>query len=141
MSEESDETINTLLEDAVRFHGHLGPFLILGLKAGLLANKVLGKDYFKTKVTIETRLKPPYSCFIDGIQVATGCTMGKMNIEVRDGDPISVKFTKDNKTLEVKVKREVLKNLEDMRTEEDAKRKAIEVMRKSSNELFEIVDL
>lgn len=49
---QSDE-IAVFLNKAVSFHGHLGPFLLLGLKAGLFANEVLGKDYFKTEAIIE----------------------------------------------------------------------------------------
>ncbi|MBS7606247.1 formylmethanofuran dehydrogenase [Candidatus Bathyarchaeota archaeon] len=140
MGEESDDITSILLEDAVKFHGHLGPFLILGLKAGLLSNKVLGKDYFKTRVIVETRLKPPYSCFIDGIQVATGCTMGKGNIEIRDGNPIYVRFVKNGRVLEMRLKKEVLEDLKGMRTEEDSRRKALEIICKPTNELFDIME-
>ena len=35
------------LNEAIKFHGHLGPYLVLGLKAGELALKKLGcKKYF-----------------------------------------------------------------------------------------------
>lgn len=137
MSEEKHEITSELLNEAIKFHGHLGPFLVLGLKAGLYANGVLGKDCFRTRVFVETKLSPPYSCLIDGIQVATGCTMGKRNIEVRDGNLISIKFTRDNRVLEMRLKEEVLEYLKDMRTEEDARRKALEIMRKPVNELFD----
>ncbi|MEM2341783.1 MAG: formylmethanofuran dehydrogenase subunit E family protein [Candidatus Bathyarchaeia archaeon] len=140
MSEGSDEVTGVLLNEAIKFHGHLGPFLILGLKAGLFANKVLGKDYFRTRAVVETKLKPPYSCFIDGVQVATGCTMGKGNIEIRDGNPIYVRFVKNDRVLEMRLKKEVLESLEDMRTEEDSRRKALEIVCRSTNELFDIVE-
>jgi len=32
-----------LLEKVVKIHGHLGPFLVLGLKMSLLARKLLGE--------------------------------------------------------------------------------------------------
>jgi len=66
-----------LLEGAVQFHGHLGPFLILGLRAGLLGIDYLGKDYFELKAKVKTTLHPPRSCIIDGIQFISGCTTGK----------------------------------------------------------------
>jgi len=138
LSGESNEITSTLLDEAVKFHGHLGPFLILGLKAGLYANKVLGKDYFKTKVIVETEPRPPYSCLIDGLQITTGCTMGKGNIEIRNGDPALIRFVRGNKVLEMRLKKSVLRNLEDMRVEEDSKRKSFEIMCKSVNELFDI---
>lgn len=31
---------------------------------------------------VKTPVKIPYTCAIDGIQVSTGCTMGKLNIQV-----------------------------------------------------------
>ena len=138
MDDESNELTSTLLDEAVKFHGHLGPFLILGLKAGLYANKVLGKDYFKTRVIVETEPKPPYSCLIDGLQITTGCTMGKGNIIIKNGDPALIRFIKGDKVLEMKLKKEIIKNLEDMRVKEDSERKSFEIMRRTINELFDI---
>lgn len=133
-----DEITSALLNEAVKFHGHLGPFLILGLKAGLFANRVLGKDYFRTKAIVETRPSPPYSCLVDGIQVATGCTMGKGNITVREGESILIIFIKDNKLLKMKLKDDALKSLKEMSTKEDTEQKAFETINKSINELFDI---
>jgi len=130
--------IRSILDEAVKFHGHLGPFLVLGLKAGLHANEVLGKDCFKTKAIVETELKPPYSCFIDGIQITTGCTMGKCNIKIKEGRPISLTVIKNNKILKMKLKDEILRFLMEMSSNEVVERKAFEIMNKSVNELFEI---
>lgn len=138
MDDESNELTSTLLDEAVKFHGHLGPFLILGLKAGLYANKVLGKDYFKTRVIVETEPKPPYSCLIDGLQITTGCTMGKGNIIIKNGDPALIRFIKGDKVIEMKLKKEIIRDLEDMRVKEDSERKSFEIMRRTINELFDI---
>ena len=81
-----------IVDGAVRFHGHLGPFPILGLKAGLFANEVLGKDYLQTTVIVETESTPPCLCFLDGIQFVTGTTMGKGNIELRRGNALRAIF-------------------------------------------------
>jgi formylmethanofuran dehydrogenase subunit E len=138
LDDESNELTSTLLDEAVKFHGHLGPFLILGLKAGLYANKVLGKDYFKTRVIVETEPKPPYSCLIDGLQITTGCTMGKGNIIIKNGDPALIRFIKGDKVIEMKLKKEIIRDLEDMRVKEDSERKSFEIMRRTINELFDI---
>jgi len=138
LDDESNELTSTLLDEAVKFHGHLGPFLILGLKAGLYANKVLGKDYFKTRVIVETEPKPPYSCLIDGLQITTGCTMGKGNIIIKNGDPALIRFIKGDKVIEMKLKKEIIRDLEDMRVKEDSERKSFEIMRRSIKELFDI---
>jgi formylmethanofuran dehydrogenase subunit E len=87
-----------LLKRAVEFHGHLGPFLALGLKAGLLANSLLGKDCFEMEATVVTEPSPPTSCFVDGIQFVTGCTMGKRNIRLRKGKNTSLIFLRRKKS-------------------------------------------
>ncbi len=95
----------------MQFHGHLGPFLILGLRAGLFANHFLDKDCFNTEAVVETDLKPPCSCFVDGVQVATGCTMGKRNIDLIKGSGLSVTFTKGDRKLRIELKKNLLKKL------------------------------
>nr|BAL58461.1 formylmethanofuran dehydrogenase subunit E [Candidatus Acetothermum autotrophicum] len=78
--------IDALIERAVEFHGHLGPYLICGVRMGLLALRLLGsRGYTGLTVTVETGVTPPVSCLIDGLQIATGCTLGKGNISVLGG--------------------------------------------------------
>jgi formylmethanofuran dehydrogenase subunit E len=127
-----------VLEGVVKFHGHLGPFLVLGLKAGLLANSILGKDYFKTRTVITTNLQPPFSCFVDGVQYVTGCTMGKGNIELRRGKPVRVRFSKEDKTLTLKVRREILDYVGSISTEKASEQASLDLLKKSAHELFEI---
>jgi len=129
-----------LLDDAVRFHGHRGPFLILGLKAGLFANEVLGKDYFKTRAIIETDLNPPCSCFVDGVQFATGCTMGKGNIELKKGRSLSVIFIKDDKKLKLTLKDDILESLKKTSSKKESKKTALSLSKKFIRELFDIKD-
>lgn len=138
MSQSTDAITEDLLRDAVRFHGHLGPFLVLGLKAGLFANEVLGKDYFKTKAIVETELKPPYSCFVDGVQVATGCTMGKRNIKIKRGKSLSLIIIKDDKSVKMSLKEEVLERLKNMSFREAAEKKALEIINEPICDLFDI---
>jgi formylmethanofuran dehydrogenase subunit E len=72
----------TWMQTAVQFHGHLGPSIIAGARlgmAGLCA--VEAKGYFDVEVTCEGPFeKPPQSCFLDGLQIGTGATMGKRNL-------------------------------------------------------------
>ncbi|MCX5710376.1 MAG: formylmethanofuran dehydrogenase subunit E family protein, partial [Candidatus Omnitrophica bacterium] len=75
------------LKEAVNFHGHLGPYLVLGLKAGEMALRKLGcKKYFGLEVKVFGALKKPKSCFIDGLQLSTGATYGKGNIQKYKGN-------------------------------------------------------
>jgi len=72
-----------------QFHGHLGPYAVIGYKMGKIAKKQLGSDPFSKEAVIWTGTKPPLSCIIDGIQISSGCTLGKGNISIRqDGVPI-----------------------------------------------------
>ena len=124
-----------LLEQAARFHGHLGPFLVLGLKAGLRAVEILGWKPLKMTATIILVRKIPYTCFLDGVQFATGCTLGKGNIEILEGDGIRALFSLEGRGIELKVRDEVLRKAESAgsRMEEVAR----EFMAKKSEELFE----
>ena len=127
-----------LVKRAEEFHCHLGPFLVLGLKAGLLANSLLGKDGFKTKAIIMTEPSPPKSCFVDGVQFVTGCTMGKGNIKLRRGSGVSVLFSKERKTLRLKLKKDVLGFVKGISSEEDSRKASVNLLNRSASELFEI---
>ncbi|HUT90617.1 MAG TPA: formylmethanofuran dehydrogenase subunit E family protein [Thermoguttaceae bacterium] len=67
---------------AAQFHGHLGPWATAGTRLGMAGlREVDAKGYFDVEVICEGPfLKPPKSCFLDGIQVATGATWGKRNL-------------------------------------------------------------
>ncbi len=74
------------LKEAIKFHGHLGPYLVLGILAGEFALKRLRcKKYFGLEVRVWGTDKKPKSCFIDGLQLSTGATYGKGNIHKLDG--------------------------------------------------------
>jgi formylmethanofuran dehydrogenase subunit E len=112
----SGRTTDTELEDvlskAAEFHGHLGPFLTIGVRMGLLARRTLKTNGFRDlSVTVNTGNKPPLSCVVDGIQVATGCTLGKGNIAVTNLNEISAAFHAKHKAIRVKMKTEVFQNL------------------------------
>jgi len=74
----------SLLELGLAFHGHKCPAMPLGLRTGLAALKALGVERAKNKelhCICETGNAHATMCFVDGVQVATGCTFGKANIE------------------------------------------------------------
>lgn len=125
-----------LMDDAVRFHGHLGAFLILGLKAGLYANEVLGKDSFGTHAVVETELVPPASCFVDGVQLATGCTMGKGNIELRRGGSLTVTFMNKGKEITLLLRDDVLERLKGISSKGRSKEAALALVDQPIQELF-----
>lgn len=82
------------LNEAVRFHGHLGPYLILGILAGNTAvRKLKSGKYFNLNVKVWGAYKKPKSCLIDGLQLSTGATYGKGNIEKLKGRSIRIEVT------------------------------------------------
>jgi pyrimidine-specific ribonucleoside hydrolase len=79
---------------------------------GLLAKKTLNCNGFKDlHAIVNTGSTPPLSCVVDGIQVATGCTLGKGNITVRDCDSISAIFHSGNRRIRVEIKADALRSL------------------------------
>ncbi len=107
-----DTDARELFALGVRFHGHPGPFLALGIRMGLLALKLLGSPgYQGITAEVETGSQPPLSCLVDGIQVSTGCTTGKGNLVVRGQGHAAATFTANGKRLRIEVRPEWLSRL------------------------------
>src|SRR4030042_6313001 len=109
----------TTLKEAVKFHGHLGPYLVLGLLAGALALKKLKcKKYFALDVKVFGANKKPKSCLIDGLQLSTGATYGKGNIRKLNNPVIKIKFRNriNNKTITLKFKDSLVQKLNKVKT-------------------------
>jgi len=104
-----------ILYRAIEFHGHGGPFMVVGLRMGLVALERLdAHGWFDLKCTVRLRWAPPDSCVIDGIQTSSGCTMGKHNIEVEEQDGIGAVFIKGEEGLEVHLRPEVLDRIREV---------------------------
>lgn len=117
--------IEEVIERGIEFHGHLGPFLIAGIKMGHLALKELNsKGHNELRVLIETGTKPPLSCLVDGIQISTGCTTGKGNLKVIDKKKMRATFSKEKKSIEIELRAEILRMIDEEKDsyEETAKR-------------------
>jgi len=77
--------LDGLIERGTHLHGHLGPFLIAGIRMGLLALELLDSPgYFGIEAESQTGTVTPLSCLTDGVQIGSGCTLGKGNIRVTD---------------------------------------------------------
>jgi formylmethanofuran dehydrogenase subunit E len=100
------------LGHAVQLHGHLGPMLTFGARMGMAAlHAVEAKGYFDVEVRCEGPMaKPPESCFLDGLQISTGATLGKRNLEWTESKRIlvRVKNTRTGKTVTIQPKDEFL---------------------------------
>lgn len=131
-----------LLDRAVEFHGHGGPFMVVGLRMGLAALRRLdARGWFDLRCRAELRGGPPGSCVIDGIQCSTGCTMGKHNIDVEEREGVAAEFTKSGGHLRIALRREVLERIRGALAEggeEPVKSLMAELIKAPEAELFEI---
>ena len=123
------------LEDLAAFHGHLGPYLVLGYRIGRYARNYVCSDPFHLSVEVQCSGTPPQSCIVDGIQLGSGCTYGKRNIEIKVGQSVKCIFKADN--IRVAIIPKPIKNV----GEEDAKIEALsEAMYQMSDvDLFEVM--
>ena len=109
-----------LYQRAEEFHGHGGPFIVIGLRMGMAALDLLdAKGWFGIRCRAMLRWRPPDSCVLDGIQISTGCTTGKHNLEVVEREGVAAEFKAGEKTLLIRVKDHVLARIGHELEEED----------------------
>lgn len=68
-------------------HRHLGTYSIVGAKMGLAAREHFGVALDELHVESHAGLRPPLSCMNDGLQVATGASLGRGTITVLTNSP------------------------------------------------------
>lgn len=138
-----DGELQEAAERAVAFHGHLGPYVVLGARMGLLAKKILGfEGHFDVKVRAYVGREPPVSCLADGLQVSTGATLGKGNIELEPtGDePPRAAFESGRRRVTISLAPralELAEGLEDRDAAAEAGRRALAM---AEEELFTVVE-
>ena len=133
--------IRISLKQAIEFHGHLGPYLILGIRAGEFALKKLGcRKYFGLDVKVWGANKKPKSCLIDGLQLSTGATYGKGNINKFNGSAIKIAFKnqKKEKTLNLRLHDCLIKKLAAAKTHQKSRILAKELYNTDYSELFDV---
>lgn len=112
-----DLTIN--IKNAVNLHGHLGPFLVIGVKMSRLAKKSLNADKVQHRdmlVKAKLPLETPFSCILDGIQATTQCTIGNGKLKVKNSEEsvlATFKLKYQNKALTIHVNPKLIKTLEE----------------------------
>jgi formylmethanofuran dehydrogenase subunit E len=126
------------LDEAVKFHGHLGPWLVIGYRAGIVARNMLKpKDIHALQCIVRIPSKVPYSCSVDGVQASTCCTLGKGNIIVEDREDFEYIFINNitKKSLRLRLRREVLSKLSSFESIDEA---STYIRRLEDWELFEL---
>lgn len=124
------------LESIRKFHGHLGPNVIYGYRMGIIARPDGHKD---AKANVYCGGVPPMSCLIDGIQMTSGCTMGKGNIEIAgEGELKAVFEYKDGRKLIIKVRDDVYRRFQEGLTHDNEDERSEEIFGLPDEVLFEM---
>jgi len=125
------------LEDLKRFHGHLGPYVVVGYKMGLI-----GREVFPDKISavIYTGTKRPLSCIIDGVQFSSCCTLGKGNVAVREDGVAKTEFYDENKLLEITLFENVRSRIDATVTSDNEEMIAFDLFTADPSDLFRITE-
>ena len=132
-----------LIENAVKLHGHLGPFLVIGVRMGEIAKRHLKVDEENSRelhANIRIPLSTPFSCVIDGIQATTSCTVGNQKLKIEKSmKEITARFKlqSSDKTVKVSVNPKLVKNLtEEMSRGTDSEQLAAKIAHLKEEQLF-----
>ena len=121
-----------------RFHGHLGPYVVIGYRMGKMA-----RERFQGKMfgVVFTGKHPPMSCLIDGVQFTTGCTMGRNDIFVRDGHLPVVHFIDSSRTLEVRLVDSERERIDSLMTKHNEEQLSVEILNANEDDIFSITEV
>ncbi|MBI0582550.1 MAG: formylmethanofuran dehydrogenase subunit E family protein [Methanomassiliicoccales archaeon] len=115
------------------FHGHLGAYVLLGYRMGLVARKYFpGKFY----ATLFTGTEPPISCLIDGVQFSSRCTLGKGNLAVKEGGRPNARFYDGIRSLEMSPLDAIQRRIDAVNSYEAGEKLSLELHQLSDLELL-----
>ncbi|MCP4359416.1 MAG: formylmethanofuran dehydrogenase [Chloroflexi bacterium] len=83
--------LQTMLEKSSERHRHLCPRQVLGVRIGLAGAAALGLEVPRRDKRMLTLVETD-GCFADGVEVATGCTMGHRTLRLVDYGKIGATF-------------------------------------------------
>ena len=126
------------LREAARFHTHLGPYLVVGLRMGRAVTREMGSEPFTYRIRAHTGRVPPYSCSVDGMQLATPCTTGNGCIEVTDERRMALEAVSEDTVLTVALRQEVFDSIENECSEDDQDRFALWIWEMPDDELLTV---
>lgn len=85
----------------MNFHGHICPGLCLGYKASILAIKTMKEKKAEDEEILA--ICENDSCFVDAVQVITGCTLGKGNLILKNYGKVALSLISRNKKKGIRV--------------------------------------
>ncbi len=111
------EDIPLELKNAVEFHGHLCPGLVVGYRAAILARKELGLNRSEDEELVA--IVENDSCAVDAIQFINGATFGKGNLIFQDHGLHVYSFVErnSNKQIRIELKADVFQEESEQRRE------------------------
>jgi formylmethanofuran dehydrogenase subunit E len=131
--------MNDILRSLASFHGHLGPYAVIGYRMGRIACDRLGEDPFEKNVLVSTGTTPPLSCIIDGIQVGSGCTLGKGNVTVDHKDQAQAVFSnKKGKNVKITLKDIIREEIDTKVNQDNIISYSEEIFERPDESLFDI---
>lgn len=83
--------LQEILNESSARHRHLCPRQVLGARIGLAGTVALGLDLPRRDKRLLVILETD-GCFADGVEVATGCTVGHRTLRVEDYGKIAATF-------------------------------------------------
>jgi formylmethanofuran dehydrogenase subunit E len=135
--------IPSLIEKAVKLHGHLGPFLVIGVRMGEVAKSNVvfdDKNSPRLRASIKTPPFTPFSCVIDGIQASTSCTVGNQRLRIENSaKEITATFRLEdtNRAVKILVNPKVVEDLiNEMSKGADAEQLAQKIANMQAEQLF-----
>jgi formylmethanofuran dehydrogenase subunit E len=84
-------SLNDVLEISTARHSHLCPRQVLGARIGLAGTRVLGLETPRRDKRLLVILETD-GCFADGVEAATGCTVGHRTLRVEDYGKVAATF-------------------------------------------------
>jgi formylmethanofuran dehydrogenase subunit E len=130
---------NARIRQAAKFHGHLGPYLVLGLICGeVLLKAACAKKHFGIKVLVSGAAHKPKSCIIDGLQLSTGATFGKGNIFKHAGQTVRIKLRnlENGKEAQILFKPALKQRLNSLGSHRDSEAFARKILKMNRSDLF-----
>jgi formylmethanofuran dehydrogenase subunit E len=139
-----NQDLNERLQLAADLHGHLGPFLVLGVRMGLYGLRELDMRKGDTELHATVMLKyiAPVSCILDGVQASTQCTVGNTRLTWKSSEDVGAIFQlrRNNQRVEVWVRPAVLQELklrlDAQPFDEETRQIGLEIASRSDSELF-----
>lgn len=133
-----------IIEFARQLHGHVGPYLVIGLKMGDSAKKALSISNTESthlRAEVSVPLYPPFSCLLDGIQVSTTCTIGNQRLEFKNSKIVQATFMVEEtgKIVKITLIKKFRETMEEKKKEDKlTEAYAWELAEMPENQLFKI---